>query len=144
MDKKDDDMGNETLKKELKRKGKIQLAKALESHGGSLSPKDTAIKLNVTTNSLEQLKNDHHIFSVIFEDEEYYPSWQFNQSIQERVQTILKILAPHDDVAKLRFFIIQDNDLGGLTRLKALENPTKEDLDYIHREAKVYNTHSCK
>jgi len=144
MNKKDDALRGEALKKELKRKGRIMLSKMLSSDGGTLSPNDTALKLNVSIESLSKLKADNRIFSVTVDDEVYYPAWQFNESTQERVQTILKILAPHSDVAKLRFFLIHDSDLDGRTRLKALEDPTKDELHYIHSEAKVYNTHGCK
>ena len=144
MNRKDDTLRGEALKKELKRKGKIMLTKMLESHGGTLSPADTALKLNVSVETLSKLKTENRIFSVTVDNNENYPTWQFNESTRERVQTILEILAPHSDVAKLRFFLIHDSDLNGRTRLKALEDPTKDELYYIHREAKVYYTHGCK
>ena len=144
MDNKEQQIKTEALKRKLRRQGRIALGELLKCNGGSLSAQDTAARLNIPQQQLMALKQEDRIFSVMLDEIEHYPIWQFDAAIQEHFQPLLAILLKHSDVAKLQFFLSTDENLNGLTRLEALMDPTQNDLNYITREAKVLNTHTCK
>lgn len=108
----------------------------------SLSQQETAKKLNIDLEKLEQMKEEHQLLAILSDDNnDYYPLCQFNEDKPLKgLKEVLFELKELDSFMQLMFLTTGDVRLEGKTPIECLK---MGEIEQVILSARCYGHHSA-
>lgn len=119
-------------------KAKARFKALIEEAGGALTPDQVTARLQISSERLAEMTEAREILVLRVSDtnlRDCYPVFQFDENgVIDGVREVLQILQDETGLPSCSFLLMQDVDLDGLSRLKALSRPDLR--PYVLRAAK--------
>jgi hypothetical protein len=131
----------ELLKAEALSRGRRAVFNLLLAEGGCVSQAEVAERLGTSVRQIDQLRQQGEILAVSVNGKLQFPLWQFvDGRILKGMKPVLAALHGHNELAKLRFFLVENLLLSGQSPLQVLrEGRTAE----ATRAARAYLMHGA-
>jgi len=123
-------------------RGQLALRQMIERAGGLLSEDQVAELLGLSPASVSE-KTDHGgLLAVTWGGEQRYPAFQFvGGDIVPHLSEVLGLLDTASETAKLRFFVVEDADLGSNAAAALRQG---RDLELVRRKARQFGRQVAK
>ena len=126
----------------LRARGRQALNQLLESSGGSLAPGQVAELLGISPDAVRKRRSKGQLLGLRRGAQTHYPAFQFDErGVLPDLPDILALLDTDSDAAKLRFFLLPDDDLDG-TPANALRE--RRNLALVRRKAKQFGQQGAR
>lgn len=121
----------------LKLQGRVAFREMISAHGGVLSQQQASEMLGISPDGVRKRASRDKLLAIKQGDHHVYPVFQFgdNGEVVPHFDEVLELLDSRSDVARVRFFLAQDSDLGKSV-IEALNS--QGDLDVIRRKARSF------